>query len=95
MRTTNISHLRTDITRLVEELRTADEPVIVLQGSSVAAYLVSPEQWDAVQEQLKHLRERNHELYEEVLQAAEDQPSEPFDLDEFLAEHGLTRTNAG
>jgi PHD/YefM family antitoxin component YafN of YafNO toxin-antitoxin module len=76
MKTTSVSRLRADTTRLVEELRAgADEPVLVLQGSSLVAYLVSPRQWDALQAEIKRLNAQNRELYEDLLQAAEDQPS--------------------
>ena len=61
---------------LVEELQAcADEPVLVLQGPSLVAYLVSPRQWDALQAEIKTLKAANRELYEDLLQAAEDQPA--------------------
>jgi PHD/YefM family antitoxin component YafN of YafNO toxin-antitoxin module len=76
MKTTSVSRLRADTTRLVDELRAgADEPVLVLQGSSLVAYLVSPTHWDALQAEIKRLKARNRELYEDLLQAAEGQPS--------------------
>ncbi len=58
---------------MVEELQArADEPV--LRGSSLVAYLASPRKRDARQAELKRLKARNRELYEDLLQVAEDQP---------------------
>ena len=76
MKTTSVSRLRADTTRLVNELKAgADEPVLVLQGSSLVAYLVSPKLWDALQAEVKRLKAQNRELYDDLLQAAEDQPA--------------------
>ena len=50
MKTTSITRLRADTTRLVQDLRAgADEPVLVLQNAEIAAYLVSPKLWDELQ----------------------------------------------
>ena len=41
-------------TRLVEGLQAgADEPIEVLEGSSLVAYLVIPRQWDSLQAEIK------------------------------------------
>ena len=64
MKTTSITRLRADTTRLVEELRAgADEPVLILQNADIAAYLVSTKLWDELQAELKRLRKRNRELF--------------------------------
>lgn len=64
MKATSVTRLRTEATRLLEELRAgADEPVLVLQNTDIAAYLVSPQLWDALQAEVKRLRQRNRELF--------------------------------
>lgn len=97
MQTTSVSKLRgAEASRLFEQLKDgSDDPIAVLSSSEIIGYLVSSSAWDALQDQIKRLQARNRELYENLLQAAEDQPSEPFDLDEFLAEHGLSRSIQG
>jgi len=72
MKATSVTRLRTETTRLIEELRNgADEPVLVLQNAEIAAYLVSPKLWDELQGQLKRLRERNRELFWDGVEDAE------------------------
>jgi PHD/YefM family antitoxin component YafN of YafNO toxin-antitoxin module len=95
MKTTSVSRLRADTTRLVAELQAgADEPVLVLQGSSLVAYLVSPRHWDDIQAEIKRLKAQNRELYEDLLQAAEDQPSGQVfeDVEDLIAD--LNRDDA-
>jgi PHD/YefM family antitoxin component YafN of YafNO toxin-antitoxin module len=99
MKTTSITRLRTDATRLVAELRQgADEPVLVLQNAEIAAYLVSPKLWDEQQAEMKRLRERNRELFWDGVEDAELQvaagKTEPLDVDALLAEQGLSRDDA-
>ena len=51
------AHAFVDTTRLVGELQAgADQPILVLQDSSLVAYLVSPRQWDVLQAETKHLK---------------------------------------
>jgi PHD/YefM family antitoxin component YafN of YafNO toxin-antitoxin module len=72
MKTTSITRLRTDTTKLVAELRSgADEPVLILQGSEIAGYLVSSKLWDRLMADLKRLRQRNRELFWEGVEEAE------------------------
>ena len=99
MKTTSITRLRADTTRLVQDLRAgADEPVLVLQNAEIAAYLVSPKLWDELQAELKRLRQRNRELFWDSVEDAELQAAagqtEPLDTAALLAEHGLTRDDA-
>jgi PHD/YefM family antitoxin component YafN of YafNO toxin-antitoxin module len=96
MKTTTVSKLRTSVaSHVFDELKSgSDEPIAVLSSSEIIGYLVSAAAWDALQAQLKRLRARNRELYEDLLQAAEDQQPEAFDLDAFLADQGLTRSDA-
>jgi PHD/YefM family antitoxin component YafN of YafNO toxin-antitoxin module len=95
MKATSVTRLRADTTRLIKELRDgADEPVLVLQNAEIAAYLVSPKLWDALQAQLKRLREQNRELFWEGVEDAELQQSQPLDLDSLLNEVGITRADA-
>ena len=72
MKTTSITRLRTDATRLIHELRRgAAEPVLVLQDADIAAYVVSPKLWDALQPEIKRLRKRNRELFWDGVEDAE------------------------
>jgi PHD/YefM family antitoxin component YafN of YafNO toxin-antitoxin module len=72
VKTTSITRLRTDATRLIQELRqVAAEPVLVLQNADIAAYLVSPKLWDALQAEIKRLRKRNRELFWDGVEDAE------------------------
>jgi PHD/YefM family antitoxin component YafN of YafNO toxin-antitoxin module len=81
-----VSKLRTsEASRVFDELKTgSDDPIAVLSSSEIIGYLVSAATWDALQAQLKRLRSRNRQLYEDLLQAAEDQASVPFDSVEDL-----------
>ena len=95
MKTTSVSRLRADTTRLVNELKAgADEPVLVLQGSSLVAYLVSPKLWDALQAEVKRLKAQNRELYDDLLHSAEDQqPGQVYDnVEDLIAD--LNRDDA-
>jgi PHD/YefM family antitoxin component YafN of YafNO toxin-antitoxin module len=99
VKTTSITRLRADATRLVQELRAgADEPVLVLQGSDVAAVLVSPKLWNDIEAELKRLRKRNRELFWDGVEDAELQvaagQSTPLDTGALLGELGLTRDDA-
>src|SRR5260370_26747130 len=72
VKTTSITRLRTDTTRLVAELRAgADEPVLILQNAEIAAYLVSTKLWEELQAELKRLRQRNRELFLDGVDDAE------------------------
>jgi PHD/YefM family antitoxin component YafN of YafNO toxin-antitoxin module len=72
VKTTSITRLRTDATRLIKELRQgAAEPVLVLQNADIAAYLVSPKMWDALQAEIKRLRKRNREQFWDGVEDAE------------------------
>ena len=59
-----------------------------LWGSSLVANLVIPRKRDALQAELKRLKARNREMYEDLLQPAEDQPpSKVFDnVDDLIAD---------
>jgi PHD/YefM family antitoxin component YafN of YafNO toxin-antitoxin module len=95
MKATSVTRLRADTTRLMKELRDgADEPVLVLQNAEIAAYLVSPKLWDALQAELKRLRERNRELFWEGIEDAEREAERGelkiYDsVDEMFADRGL------
>jgi antitoxin YefM len=56
MRTVPITELRQRVADLVDHVRSSDEPVIVLQRSRKAAYIVNPEQYERDQAELKALR---------------------------------------
>jgi hypothetical protein len=83
-----VSRLRADTARLVEEYQAgADEPVLVLRGSSLVAYLVSPRQWDALQAEIKGLKAANRELYEDLLQAEDHPAGKVYDnVEDLIAE---------
>jgi hypothetical protein len=75
MRTTNVSKLRSsEASRVFDELKAgSEEPIAVLSSSDIIGYLVSSALWEQVQADIKRLKARNRELYEDLLQAAEDQ----------------------
>jgi hypothetical protein len=99
MRATNIRGLRSSkATRLFEELRHGlDEPVLLLSNSEIVGYLVSSQLWDRTQAELKHLRQRNRELFwagvEEAEWQADQGLGQPLNIDDLLAEHGLSRAD--
>ena len=70
MKIVSITNVRQDATRLIEHARTAGEPVLVLQRSQPAAYLVDARQYEAMQEDLKRLR---HDAFWEDVTAASDE----------------------
>ncbi|MBV9329088.1 MAG: hypothetical protein JO352_35725 [Chloroflexi bacterium] len=89
MRTTNVSKLRgAEASRVFELLKAgSDEPIAVLSSSEIIGYLVSSAAWDALGAEIKRLKAQSRELYEDLLQAAEDQPSEPFEnIEDLIAD---------
>jgi hypothetical protein len=96
MKTTNVSKLRgSEASRVFHELKAGiQEPIAVLSSSKIIGYLVSSQLWDQVEAEMKRLRKRNRELFWDGVEDAEMQESMPVDLDELLAEVGLTRDHA-
>jgi len=56
MKTIPVTELRARTAEILQELREAEEPVAILQRSRPAAYLVSPEQFEADQAELRAAR---------------------------------------
>jgi prevent-host-death family protein len=56
MKVVSITDIRQDATALLKHARQSGEPVLVIQRSRPAAYLVDAEQFDALQLELKELR---------------------------------------
>jgi prevent-host-death family protein len=56
MKTVPISDLRQRIAEVIDEARETDEPIVVLQRSRPAAYIVSPERYEREQRELSVLR---------------------------------------
>lgn len=68
MKIVSITDVRQDATNLVEYARTAAEPVLVLQRSRPAAYVVGAEQYEAMQDELRRLR--HDRFWQEVAEAS-------------------------
>jgi len=56
MKIVSVTDVRQDATKLIKHAQTVGEPVLVLQRSKPAAYLVDARQYEAMQEDLKRLR---------------------------------------
>ncbi|MEX0625230.1 MAG: type II toxin-antitoxin system Phd/YefM family antitoxin [Chloroflexota bacterium] len=56
MKTVPISELRQRVADVIDEVRTSDEPTVVLQRSRRAAYIVNPERYERDQKELSLLR---------------------------------------
>jgi prevent-host-death family protein len=56
METVNITQVRQNATRLVERVRRTHRPILVIQRSSPAAYLVDAAAYEALQQELRELR---------------------------------------
>lgn len=56
MKTIPVTDLRQRVAHVIEEVRTSEEPTVVLQRSRKAAYIVNPERYEADQAELKALR---------------------------------------
>jgi prevent-host-death family protein len=56
MKSIPITELRQRVSDVIDELQASDEPMVVLQRSRPAAYLVAPEHYERDQAELKTLR---------------------------------------
>ena len=56
MKSIPITELRKRVSDVIDELEASDEPMVVLQRSRPAAYLVGPEHYERDQAELKSLR---------------------------------------
>lgn len=56
MKTVPITELRKRISDVIDDVYETDEPTVVLQRSRKAAYIVSPEQYERDQAELRALR---------------------------------------
>ncbi len=56
MKTIPISDLRQRVAEVIDELQSSDEPMVVLQRSRPAAYIVNPQRFDRDQAELSALR---------------------------------------
>lgn len=52
----SVTEVRQDATNLIREAQKSDEPLLVVQRSRPAAYLVGAAQFDALQAELRELR---------------------------------------
>jgi prevent-host-death family protein len=55
----SVTTIRQDATSVIREAQESGEPVLVVQRSRPAAYLVSAERFDALQAELRDLRRRD------------------------------------
>lgn len=56
MKSIPVTELRQRVSEVIDELQASDEPMVVLQRSRPAAYLVGPEHYERDQAELKTLR---------------------------------------
>ena len=56
MKSIPISDLRQRVAEVIDDVQASDEPIVVMQRSRPAAYLVSPEQFERNQNELSTLR---------------------------------------
>jgi len=56
MKIVNITEVRQDATNVVRHVRQSEEPVLIVQRSKPAAYLIGADQYEALQAELKELR---------------------------------------
>jgi prevent-host-death family protein len=56
MKTVPISDLRQRVADVIEDVQASDEPIVVLQRSRKAAYIVKPEHYERDQAELRALR---------------------------------------
>ena len=56
MKTIPISELRQRVAEIIDDVRSSDEPTVVLQRSRKAAYIVNPERYERDQAELGALR---------------------------------------
>jgi prevent-host-death family protein len=68
MDTVNITQVRQEATRLVEHVRRTHRPILVIQRSCPAAYLVDATDFEALQQELRDLR---HQLFWQDVAAAQ------------------------
>ncbi|MGH2370648.1 MAG: type II toxin-antitoxin system Phd/YefM family antitoxin [Chloroflexota bacterium] len=67
MKIVNITEVRQDATKLIEHAKTSKQPVLVLQRSRPAAYLVDAGEYDRMQAELKRLR--HEQFWQDVAEA--------------------------
>jgi prevent-host-death family protein len=60
MKIASITDVRQDATNLIAHARTSHEPVLVMQRSKPAAYLVAADEYEQLQAEVRQLR---HELF--------------------------------
>ena len=56
MKVVSVTEVRQDATALIRQAQESDEPLLVVQRSKPAAYLIGAAQFDALQAELKELR---------------------------------------
>jgi prevent-host-death family protein len=56
MRTVSITEIRQDATKLISEAERTHAPILVIQRSRAAAYLVAAADYEATQQELRELR---------------------------------------
>lgn len=67
MQTVSITQLRQGATRLIDHVRRTHQPILVIQRSSPAVYLVDATAYEALQRELRELR---HQLFWQEVGAA-------------------------
>lgn len=68
MQTVSITQVRQAATRLIDQVRRTHQPILVIQRSSPAAYLVDAAAYEALQHELRELR---HQLFWQEVAAAQ------------------------
>ncbi|MBI2918877.1 MAG: type II toxin-antitoxin system Phd/YefM family antitoxin [Chloroflexi bacterium] len=70
MKVVNVTTIRQDATKVLREAKESGEPVLVVQRSRPAAYVIDASQFDAMQAELKALR--REAFLREVAEAEEE-----------------------
>ena len=91
MRTVTITELRQEATKLIDETQRTHQPILVIQRSRPAAYLVDAETYEAMERDLRDLRRQA--FWQEVNEAREEYRTGDTrvyeDADDLIADLGL------
>jgi len=91
MRTVTITELRQEATKLIDETQRTHQPILVIQRSRPAAYLVDAETYEAMERDLRDLRRQA--FWQEVIEGREKYRTGDTrvyeDADDLIADLGL------
>ncbi len=93
MKTVSITDVRQDATKLVDEVRSSGQPLLVIQRSKPAAYLVASEKYEEMEAELRRLRHEAfwHGVHEATEEYRRGEAKVYDDVEELIADLGLER----